>query len=322
MENTTKLSLSFADRCSSLEQWQQQVRSKFLELINYDNIPRRTWKRLELTETTIEGVLCRRHLVRYGDWDPQPIYEFLPAAGKVNGFTLLSFYGHWNEMYSDPYDYIRNMTQFYDYALELPKRGYRCVTPILYGCMERQTAPVRNKTATEYCREWLLESDRLGVSLLGLRLFDAKLAYEFAKSLPEVEPRRIGCIGLSMGGQISLYLAATEPAIKCCVSAGFLDTFESLLIKSRNCHCYSIRDWAQWFDMPDIVGCIAPRPLLVQKGQNDGCFITEDVEKAVEQVTRIYHAFGSSKNFKYQTCPGGHLLNTDLADKWLKQFLQ
>jgi hypothetical protein len=86
------------------------------------------------------------------------------------------------------------------------------------------------------------------------------------------------------------------------------------------CHCYNISDWPNWFDMPDIAGCIAPRPLLVLKGENDGCFEADDVEFAAGKVGEIYEAARSPELFEYATYPGGHCLDLDRADAWLSKL--
>jgi dienelactone hydrolase len=112
--------------------------------------------------------------------------------------------------------------------------GYRVVMPVLYGKMERETKGLPYDPRA-ICASWSIDADALGTSLLGARLFDATLAYRFARQRPDVDGERIACIGLSMGGELSLYLAAIEPEIRVCVSAGFPSTFGSLLLELGNC---------------------------------------------------------------------------------------
>jgi len=207
----------------------------------------------------------------------------------------------------------------YDYLHELPHRGYRCVTPILFGTMERQTHSPGNSGATDHCRDWLIKADKLGATLLALRLLDARLALGVARQTEGFDPERVASLGLSMGGELSLYLAAVEPEIRCCVCAGFFSTFEGLLMEKRNCHCYSIRDWPRWFDMPDLAGRIAPRPVLIQNGRDDPWIGSKDAAKAVRRLREIYKAFDAEEKVDYQTYPGEHCLHTELADAWLQQ---
>jgi len=39
-------------------------------------------------------------------------------------------------------------------------------------------------------------------------------------------------------------------------------------------------------DIPDVAGLIAPRPLLVEMGEKDECFVIEDAARAYEHVQR------------------------------------
>jgi len=301
--------LSFEGYKGDHEQRRLKVLGRFLGLIGYDRAPSGPIKTNLSSQDEVGELTRRRYLVRKGDWDPQPIYEVLPSAGD-NGATILALHGHGNDPFSGIYDYVYG----------LARRGYRVVMPILFGTMERETKGLKPDWR-DICREWSIEADVLGISLLGARLHDARLAYDLCKSLEGVDPDRIGCAGLSMGGELSLYLAAVEPGIRACVSAGFLSSFQSLLLRKRNCQCYSIRGWPAYFDMPDIAACIAPRPLQIQKVQDDGCFEAPDVESAFEHLQSVYDRLGAARVCEYRTSPGGHILNQDLADAWFRKHL-
>ncbi len=301
-------SLSFQGYEGDIGTRQEQIRAKFLELIHHDRTPSQEIHVHSFSERKANGLTIRRFLVSAGDWHPQPIYE---ATGQlIEGDTLVALHGHGNEPFAGIYDYIHGLARL----------GHRVVAPILFGTMERETRGLKPDWR-DICREWSIEADALGVTLLAARLFDAQVAYRFALRLEDVDRDRIGCIGLSMGGELSLYLAAIEPGIEACVSAGFLSTFESLLLRKRNCQCYSIRDWPRYFDMPDLAACIAPRPLLIQKGHEDPCFDPGDVARAFELVHEVYRRFGSGDRCRYATYPGGHVLNMELAHSWFTRWL-
>jgi len=304
-----ELSLSFRGHQGDHRQRRTEVLAKLLELIGYGRVPSGAVTADLSSEEVVSGLRRRRYLVTKGSWDPQPIYEVLPPHGH-NGATIVALHGHGNDPFSGIYDYVYG----------LARRGYRVVMPILFGTMERETKGLKPDWR-DICREWSIEADVLGISLLGARLFDARLAYDLCLRLEGVDPGRIGCAGLSMGGELSLYLAAVEPGIRACVSAGFLSTFQSLLLRKRNCQCYSIRDWPRYFDMPDVAACIAPRPLQIQKGQDDGCFEASDVENAFKHLQSVYERLGVTRACEYRTYPGGHILNQDSADEWFSKHL-
>ena len=52
----------------------------------------------------------------------------------------------------------------------------------------------------------------------------------------------------------------------------------------------------EWGDIPDVVGCIAPKPLLIEAGTKDLCFVYEDTTIAFNQLKKIYEAAGAIDN--------------------------
>lgn len=301
--------LSFGDYGGKPESRQREIRRKFLELIHYTNVPEGEISVTISEQGEVSGIFRRRYMVSRGQWDSQPIYEIFDPR-NYNGITLIALHGHGNDPFSGIYSYV----------MKMPRYGYRVIAPILYGYMERETRGLKPDWKN-ICREWSIEADALGVTLIAARLYDAHLAYELALKLEEVDDRKIATLGLSMGGEISLYLAALEPGIAACVSAGFLSSFRSLLIEKRNCQCYSIRDWPRYFDMVDIAGCIAPRPVQIQKGVDDPCLDANDAMQTFEKLRRIYTMFNHEDGCDYVTYPGGHVLNQQLAHEWFgKQF--
>lgn len=302
-------SLSFQGYEGDLRKRQDEVRAKLLELIHYERTPSGKINVEISSEDELDGLKKRRYLVTRGEWEPQPIYEIF-APGRENGITLVTLHGHGDDPFTGIYDYV------YGFA----RRGYRVVMPILYGKMERETKNLKPDWR-DICREWSIEADALGVTLLAARLYDAHLAYDLSLELAGVDPKRIGCAGLSMGGELSLYLTATEPGIRACVSAGYLSTFAIFLLKMGGCQCYSICDWPRYFEMSDIAACVAPRPLQIQKGIDDPCFDPEDVEKAFRCLHDVYCRFGVPEACEYRTYSGSHCLNQDLADSWLRRHL-
>ena len=53
------------------------------------------------------------------------------------------------------------------------------------------------------------------------------------------------------------------------------------------------------YDLPDIAGCVAPRPL--QKGVDDPFFDPADVERAFAHLQRSYDTARAPRNVEYMT---------------------
>ena len=70
-----------------------------------------------------------------------------------------------------------------------------------------------------------------GITWPGVALWDDLRTVDYLASRPEVDPARIGCVGLSMGGYRSFLLAALEPRIKVAVDVGWMTSFAAQIRK-------------------------------------------------------------------------------------------
>jgi hypothetical protein len=59
-------------------------------------------------------------------------------------------------------------------------------------------------------------------------------------------------------------------------------------------------------DVSDLQGLIAPRPLLVEIGMQDRCFLFEGANACWEEVQKIYAAAGASDVLEADIFTGGH----------------
>ncbi|HWS01345.1 MAG TPA: alpha/beta hydrolase family protein, partial [Prolixibacteraceae bacterium] len=69
------------------------------------------------------------------------------------------------------------------------------------------------------------EQDRM---LMGERLWDLMRCVDYLESLEEVDKTRIGCAGLSLGGEMAMWLGGMDIRIKATVSSGFLTKMDQL----------------------------------------------------------------------------------------------
>ena len=75
-----------------------------------------------------------------------------------------------------------------------------------------------------------------GRTLMGERLWDLMRCVDYLESMPSVDAGRIGCGGLSLGGEMSMWLAAMDERLRASVSCGFLTVMDQL--EQGHCMCW------------------------------------------------------------------------------------
>jgi len=59
-------------------------------------------------------------------------------------------------------------------------------------------------------------------------------------------------------------------------------------------------------DLPDLQGLLAPRPLLIDIGAYDTCFVVDTALACYERVKTVYGAAGASEQLELDLFPGEH----------------
>ena len=161
-----------------------------------------------------------------------------------------------------------------------------------------------------------------GRTLMGERLWDMLRCADYLASLPEVDGRRLGCAGLSLGGEMAMWLGAMDPRLKATVSSGFLTTVANL--RQGHCPCWDFPGLTENFDFSDIYSLTAPRPLLCQNGRQErapGGFPIDLAEKAMKEIHKAYAVFQCSDRAELDIHPGGHEFVTSSGLRFLQRHL-
>ena len=125
-------------------------------------------------------------------------------------------------------------------------------------------------------------------------------AVDLLEALPEVDGKRIGCIGHSLGGHNSLFSAAFDTRLQAVVSScgftsfakyyhGNLKGWTSPRCMPRIASVYDMKPERMPFDFADVLEAIAPRAVFVSAPLHDDNFdVTgvQDVARTVEPVFR------------------------------------
>jgi dienelactone hydrolase len=173
-------------------------------------------------------------------------------------------------------------------------------------------------TVSKYC-------NLLGTSMAGVVCHEDRVATNYLRARDDVIDDRIGCIGLSGGGNRAAMLLATHDAIRAAVIVGLMSTYEELLDMDLS-HTWMLFpfNWARHGDWPDVAACRAPMPLLVQYDLEDNLFTVKGMRDADSRIAEHYRTAGQPDAYTGQFYPGPHqfdLVMQGAAYSWLQARL-
>jgi dienelactone hydrolase len=165
-----------------------------------------------------------------------------------------------------------------------------------------------------------------GTTWPGIVAWDDMRTVDYLLTRPEVDPKRIGCIGISMGGYRALYLSALDERIRAGCVVGFMSS-----VRPIHAHL-DTHSWVhflpalhQYLDLPDVASLTAPRSLLVQQCSQDRLFPPAGMKESVEKIARVYEKAGAQGKFDGRFYDVPHrftLAMQDDAFAWLDRQLE
>jgi len=168
----------------------------------------------------------------------------------------------------------------------------------------------------------------VGRTLWGMILRDDLMALDYLASRAEVDARRIGGTGISMGATRSWWLMALDERIQTGVAVACLTRYENLIehqmLKAHGIY-YFVPNLLNHFDTEAVVALIAPRPVLFMNGDQDGGSPADGIraiEKPVRAVYRLYAQEAECQSFIY--AGQGHVYTPEMWAKtlaWMKEKL-
>jgi dienelactone hydrolase len=146
----------------------------------------------------------------------------------------------------------------------------------------------------------------VGQTMIGWRVWDVMRTIDYIAARPELDARRVGCMGISGGGTITLFSAALDPRIKVAMVSGYLNTFRDSIGSISHCIDNYVPGILNWAEMYDIAGLIAPRPLFVESGERDNIFPVQAAIDSFKAVKEIYSVFGAAERVEQEVFPDEH----------------
>jgi dienelactone hydrolase len=305
------------DDLATFESWRARGRDRLVELLGPWPEP------VPLNLETLDEEHCDGYRQAHVVFDSEagmsvPAYLLVPDDRTEPGPAILACHGHGPgkalvvglETTDAPDG---------DYARQLVRRGYVVLAPDLRCFGERADW---NPPDIYACDINLVHATMAGWCPLTQNLFDLTRCLDVLEGHELVDPARLGMVGLSLGGTMTLFTAAWDERVAAAVVSGFFSSWaESHKVPWNMCGSQVLPGMLGRLEHVDLGALVAPRPLLVQTGTEDLIFPVAAARKAVTELGAVYRHLGAEGQLAHDVFEGGHQWReaapAAFLDRWL-----
>ncbi|MBN1348160.1 acetylxylan esterase [candidate division KSB1 bacterium] len=276
--------------------WQGKVRTRLFNILKFNDLIR-TRDRIPLAPVVLsakarDGYILKEIEINTTTHRRMQIVVTLPADSTRQYPAIVCIHGHGHNRYS-----------VYE-----PESIYK-------GFAAKLAESKKITISADVGQHEVYESERI---LMGERLWDLMRCVDYLESLPQVDLLKIGCAGLSLGGEMAMWLGAMDERIAAVVSSGFLTKMDQM--EQNHCMCWKFDGLRELVDFADIYSLIAPRPLLCQNGlkEPETQFYVPIAKTAMQEIKVIYRDFNCPDAVSLQVHPEGHVIDLPGLMKFFK----
>ena len=295
------------------EAWQKALRAKVSELIGGFPTARTPLRATSLETRAFPGYV-REKIV----FDSQPgvsvlAYLLLPEKARRPAPVMICVPGHGRGVDDivgiDEQGGERTDKAGYqhDFAIQVAEAGMAAlaIEPMGFGC-RRDPVNAGIGLSRKACDPAAGGALLVGKTMVAWRAWDVMRAIDYIATRPELDQNRVGCMGISGGGTVTVFATALEPRIRAALVSGYLNTFRDSIGSLAHCIDNYVPGILNWAEMHDIAGLIAPRPLFVESGEKDNIFPVRASVQSFTEVRKIYDVFGAADRVEQEVFPGEH----------------
>ena len=277
----------------------------------------------------LDGYRREELILRADGHSDLPVYLLIPSrSGGGRRAGVLALHGHGNFGYdsivgidSSPERQKEIAALNYDYGVHLVRRGYIVAAPCFIPFGRRVDDP-KAYSGHSICAVTFLRLQQLGKLTMAENLRDVIWTLELLARRNDVDAKRIGCVGLSYGGRMTMLATALEPRIRVAVLSGCFNLMQERMSTRHDCGSQIIPGLLKYGDVPEISSLIAPRPCLWEVGKRDPLISKEWADIGLERIRRAYRALSVEDKLEIEWHDGDHRWNGVRAYDLLAEALK
>lgn len=312
--------------------WQIETRKALNETIGFQDFPGVAPEPQVLERVDKGDYIREKVLIHTTPWTVMPVYLLRPKGIEGPIPTVIAFHGHGYGvkdivgLWEDGSERDTPDGYHQDFGVALCRRGFLVAAPEISCFGERQTDysylnHEMGQDAPTTCHHTATLAFHLGGSAVGLRVLDGKRLVDYLETLPDADTHRLGAMGISGGGMATFFATCLDPRIRACVVSGYFSPFRYSIFNMHHCTCNFIPGLGRFGEIYDLVGLIAPRPLLVEAGTRDPIFPIEAVREAVTRASAVFDIFGAHGAVETDIFEGRHHISGRRAYDFLWEKL-
>lgn len=208
------------------------------------------------------------------------------------------------------------------YCIGLAKLGFVVLCVDAFGAGERHASPAQGTYhgALDGAALW-----PAGHTLLGMQVYDNRRAVDYLLTRPEVDATRLGVTGASGGGNQSMWSGALDERLKCVIPVCSVGNFQ-VYLHVACCVCEVLPGALTFTDEGDVLGLVAPRPLMVVSASKDEIqFSPAEAAKSLDRAKAVYALHAAADAVKHVVVDDHHGYSRPMREamygwmaKWLK----
>jgi len=306
-----QLTFRATDRVQA-EAWQTQLRAKLTELLG--GFPPRTPLAARTIETrALPGYTREKFRFQSRPGVEVVAYLLTPTAGAKPHPAVICVPGHGRGVDDivgideNGKDRTGKPGYQHDFAIQAVEHGLAAIAvePMAFGY--RRDARTREKGPNETaCQPAAGSALLFGTTMIGWRVWDVMRTLDWIETQPDLDAKRVGCMGISGGGTCTLFSTALDTRIKAAYVSGYLNTFRNSIMSVSHCIDNYVPGILNWAENYDVAGLIAPRPFFSEGGNRDPIFPVAATRESFARLEKVYAVFGASNAARQEIFDGEH----------------